>query len=200
MNNKILGSLALAGAPFFLLSGYLQPYCSFLHEQQFYGAWGIVYLTGWMCSIRGLQRLQATGSGKWGRGLLWVLLGSLGLATLSNAVQLFDPGNRSLLFIVLDAFWPVSNLLMGAAAITVAVAGRLNGWRRFVPLLAGAWLPVLVVCAAVFGRTGVTGTIAGVYSAIAWSVLALMIRSTPEAHRVVYVGRPAPATEAVPVA
>lgn len=178
MNNKILGSLALAGAPFFLLSTYLQPFFSFMHEQQFYGSWGLLYLTGWMCSIRGLQRLHATGKTRFGRSILWVLLSSLFLANLSNAYQVVLPGSRSLLFIILDSFWPLSNLLMLIVGIKVVYAKELNGWRRFVPLFVGMWLPVFFVTVHIFGRTGFSGTIGALYSAIAWSLLAIMIMKT----------------------
>lgn len=175
MNIKTLGLLALAGAPFFLLSTWLQPLFSFLQEGQFYGAWGIIYLTAWMCSIRGLQLLHATGTNRWGKAILWVQLTALLLATLSNLYQLLRPGADTTLFFALDAFWPISNALMLITGITVAAAGRLRGISRFVPLMAGLWLPVLVVCLNLFGRTGTTGYVTGIYSAIAWSLLAITI-------------------------
>lgn len=175
MNIKTLGLLALAGAPFFLLSTWLQPYFSFLHERQFYGAWSIIYITAWMCSIRGLQLLKATGTNRWGKAILWVQLTALLLANLSNLHQLLLPGADTALFFVLDAFWPISNGLMLITGITVAAAGRLRGFSRYVPLLVGLWLPVLVVCINLFGRTGTTGLVTGIYSAIAWSLLAITI-------------------------
>jgi hypothetical protein len=190
MNNKVLGSLALAGAPFFLLSSFLQPYFSFMHEKQFYGAWGIIYITAWMCSIRGLQRLNATGKTTFGKVILWIMMGALLLANLSNAYQLVAPGATSALFFILDAFWPLSNLSMLVVGITVAVAKRLKGWRRFVPLVVGLWFPVLVVCMNLFGRAGISGTIAGVYSAVAWSLLAIMVLTTKEEAAVVYEYKP----------
>jgi hypothetical protein len=191
MNNKVLGSLALAGAPFFLLSSFLQPYFQFMHEQQFYGAWGLIYLAAWMCSIRGLQRLRATGKSTFGKVLIWIMMGALVLASLSNVYKIIAPGTRSPLFILLDSFWPLSNLLMLVVGITVAAAKRLKGWKRFIPLLVGLWFPVLVVCMNVFGRDGVTGTIAGVYSAVAWSLLAIVVYTTKEEPEVVYVRKPA---------
>jgi hypothetical protein len=141
MNNRILGSLALAGAPFFMLSSFLQPYFSFMHEQQFYGAWGVIYLGAWMCSIRGLQRLKATGKSMFGKAILWIMLGALLLAALSNVYKIIEPGTRSPLFFMLDAFWPLSNLAMFVVGITVAVARQLKGWRRFIPLFAWVMVP-----------------------------------------------------------
>jgi hypothetical protein len=191
MNNRILGSLALAGAPFFMLSSFLQPYFSFMHEQQFYGVWGVIYLGAWMCSIRGLQRLKATGKSMFGKAILWIMLGALLLAALSNVYKIIEPGTTSPLFFMLDAFWPLSNLAMFVVGITVAVARQLRGWRRFIPLFAGLWFPVLVVCMNLFGRAGITGTIAGVYSAVAWSLLAFMVLTTKEEAVLVYKSSPA---------
>ncbi|HEV7332814.1 MAG TPA: hypothetical protein VGN63_17375 [Flavisolibacter sp.] len=183
MNNRTLGTLALAGAPFFLLSSFLQPYFSFLHHQQFYGLWGTIYISAWMCSVAALQRLKATGEGRFGRILLWMQLSFLLLANFSNWIQLVMPGDRSLLFIVLDSFWPLSNLLMLVVGIKVVIENRLQGWRRFVPLLVGCWFPVMIICMNLFGRGGTTGTIAAVYSAIAWSILAVMVLFTGEKAR-----------------
>lgn len=186
MNNKILGLSALAGAPFFLLSSYLQPLFSFLHEKQFYGAWSLIYITAWMCSIIGLQRLNATGKTRFGKAIPWIILVTLLLANLSNLYQIIVPGTASRLFLILDSFWPLSNLLMLVVGITVVVAKQLKGWRRFVPLLVGLWFPVLVVCMNFFGRAGVTGVIAAWYSAIAWSLLAITVLITKEAPVVIY--------------
>lgn len=185
MNIRTLGILALAGAPFFLLSSWLQPHFSFLHEKQFYGAWGIIYITAWMCSIRALQLLHATGTNLWGKAILWLQLGALLLANLSNLYQLIEPGAATPLFFFLDSFWPISNLLMLPVGITVIAAQKLTGWKRFIPLLVGLWFPVLVVCMNVFGRDGISGTIAGVYSAIAWSLLAIAILRTREKTEVI---------------
>ena len=175
MNNKSLGLLALAGAPFFLLSSFLQPYFSFLHPQQFYGIWGTIYISAWMCSILLLQRLKAMGENRFGKALLWVQLLFLLLAKLSNLYQVVLPGDRSLAFIILDSFWPLSNLLMLVVGITIAIARRLQGWRRFVPLFVGCWFPVMIISMNLFGRGGTTGTIGAVYSAIAWSLLAVAL-------------------------
>jgi hypothetical protein len=180
MNNKTLGLIALAGAPFLLLSSFMQPLFSFMPERQFYGAWSTIYVTGWMCSIYALQRLQAAGNSRFGKAITRILLVALLLANLSNLYQLILPGASTKLFFILDSFWPISNLLMLVTSVTVLVAKRLQGWRRFVPLVAGLWLPVLIVSANIFGRTGTTGTISGVYSAIAYSLMALAVLTAKE--------------------
>jgi hypothetical protein len=114
------------------------------------------------------------------------MMGFLLLANLSNAYQIIVPGSRSSLFIALDSFWPLSNLFMLFVSITIAIVGQLKGWRRFAPLVMGFWFPTLVVCMNIFGRTGITGTIAGVYSAIALSLLAWVVRTAKEEPEVVY--------------
>jgi hypothetical protein len=161
-----------------------------MHPQQFYGTWGIIYITAWMCSIRGLQRLNATGRTKFGKVLLWIMMGALLLANLSNVYQIVAPGVKSALFLILDSFWPLSNLLMLVVGITVIVAKQLKGWRRFVPLLVGLWFPVLVVCMNIFGRAGISGTIAAVYSATAWSLLAISVLTAKKEPEVVYERKP----------
>ena len=167
--------MALAGAPFFLLSVCLQPLFTSFNQSQVYGIWSTIYITAWLCSVLALIRLKATGNRPFGRTILRVLVTSLLLADLSNIYQIILPGDRSLLFVVLDAFWPISNLLMLVTGITVLKVKGLPGWHRFIPLLVGCWLPVLVLCGIIFGRTTITGTIAGAYAAIAWSLLAIVV-------------------------
>jgi hypothetical protein len=130
--------------------------------------------------------VKATGKTKFGKAILWIVLNTLLLANLSNLYQIVSPGSRSGLFLILDFFWPVSNLLMLVIGITVVAAKQVKGWQRFMPLLVGLWFPVVIVCMNLFGRAGVTGTIAGVYSAIAWSLLAIMIRTTKEEPTLIY--------------
>lgn len=60
----------------------------------------------------GLRLLEGTGSSRFGKGLLWVITGTLTLANASNLYALVAPNEKSTLFLVLDAFWPLSNLTM----------------------------------------------------------------------------------------
>jgi hypothetical protein len=177
---QTLGVLALIGAPFLLLGPLLAQGYPPLSGPWFYGVWAFVYITAWMCSIQGLRLLEATGRSRFGKGILWVITGTLVLADLSNLYALAAPGEKSALFLCLDAFWPLSNLAMLVVGIAVVAAKGLPGWRRYVPLLAGLWLPFTLAVKALMdtGTLLIDAPVVGIYSALAWSLLAVVVGTT----------------------
>jgi hypothetical protein len=180
MNNKVLGALALAGAPFLFIGFFLEFTNKQLENSWFTGFWGFIYITAWMCSIVALQKVKATGDGWFGRSIFWIILISLTVANVSNIYQWAVPENKPSFFFYIDLFWPLSNLLMMVVGITVLVAKKLNGWKRFIPLVVGLWLPIALGFMFVMGKTPLSMIIGGVYSLIAWTLLAIMVRSLPE--------------------
>lgn len=87
---------------------------------------------------------------------------------------LLQAGLKIQLYFILDMFWPVSNIWMLATGITVITANRLHGWMRYIPLVAGLWLPLHLVGLG-FGLTREVMLIGGLYSAIAWTLLGLVV-------------------------
>ncbi|HUP11658.1 MAG TPA: hypothetical protein VM187_05590, partial [Niastella sp.] len=69
----------------------------------------------------------------------------------------------------------ISNFFMLVTGITIARLGNLKGWRRYVPLAVGCWLPLGFVLWALFTRTpGVLLTLS-IYSLVMWSLMAISI-------------------------
>jgi hypothetical protein len=181
MNNKTLGTLALAGAPFLSLGVYLEElYPTALHDSWFTGACGLVYISGWSCSMIAMQRLEATGKNRFGKAVLRVILAMLLLANFSNMYQLLFPQDKSMLFWTLDVFWPLSNLMMLVVGIAVVMAKGLPGWRRYVPLAVGLWLPTALLTVQLFGRTAPVFLFGSAYSVIAWTLLAVAVLTAKE--------------------
>lgn len=179
MNNKTLGTLALIGAPFLLIGMQLEEiYKQELANTRFTGAWELIYITAWLASIVALQRMKATGTSKFGQGILWVIIGTLLLAEASNVYLLLFPKEQNTLFRILDTFWPISNLVMALVGVAVVRAKVLPGWHRFVPLLVGLWFPISILVITLWGRNQTTFLIGSIYSAIAWSLLAIVVLST----------------------
>lgn len=172
--NKLLGTVAMMASPFLFLQ-----MLSGDESNQYNTPWGglfdLLYMIGWMCSMAGLQRLQATGSKKTGNILFQVQLAFLVLANFWNIWTIFDPTNGSTLFFVLDLFWPLSNLCLLVTGIVTAVTGKLSGWKRYVVLVAGLWLPIMISSMVIFGRNSTSLLIGGAYSTIAWFVMGWMI-------------------------
>ena len=82
-------------------------------------------------------------------------------------------GSESLVFNITDAAWPLSMLWMIVLGVTVIVAKRLSGWRRFVPLLCPFWLPIAIVGSIAFGATG--GFVGGGYATVLWALLGYIV-------------------------
>ncbi len=188
MNNKTLGTLALIGAPFMWLGMHLEGTYGNLSNSWFTGVWGLLFISGWFCSIIALRRMQATGQSKFGKGILSVIMGTLVLSNLSNVYQLLLPKDKSPLFIALDAFWPISNLIMLAVGIAVIASRGLSGWRCYVPLLVGCWFPLAMVSRVLLGNWLAGFPVVGLYSAVAWTLLAVVVLTSRSSQSVIRQG------------
>jgi hypothetical protein len=174
MNHKILGVLGLIGAPFLLLDSINGGF-TVNHSSSLSGFLNFVYITGWMCSMLALKRMGAMGEKKFGKTIFVVQMCLLTLANCWNIYEWAQPYAGTRLYFFLDAFWPLSNACMLITGITIAVAGVLSGWHRYVPLVVGCWLPVGMVLWAIFSRTGGMLVAVNIYSAFAWSLMAFVI-------------------------
>lgn len=172
MTNRVLGILAMICAPALLIEGLL------LRGQESAAITGIasmVFMAGWICSNTGMRRMEATGTGTWGRAVLLIQLVGLMLAF---AFGFFEAtgllGRESTVFNLTDAAWPLSMLWMVVVGITVLRAKRLSGWQRFVPLLCPLWLLITIVASIAFGDTA--GSIMGFgYAAVLWALLGYVV-------------------------
>lgn len=172
--NKGLGAIAMMASPFLFLQ------MTTGNEGNDYnsaigGFFDLLYMIGWMCSIVGLQRLQVFGTKRTGNILLQVQLGFLFLANIWNVWVIFDPGNKSNLFFTLDMCWPLSNLCLFIIGVSIFLTGKLRGWKRYVVLFSGLWLPVAFGSMMLFGRTNTSLFIGGIHSTIAWFLMGWMI-------------------------
>ena len=180
MNNKTLGTLALIGAPFLLIGSFMEIKISALSNTWFTGLWGILYITPWMGSMIALHRAGALGTSRIGKAMPWILLTTLTIADISNIICLFGAQNKVPFFFYLDLFWPISHLLMLVVGIVAIRAGVLQGWKRYVPLAMGTWLPFALGTVAILGRTQTSFLIGGLYNAAVVILLALVVRNLPE--------------------
>jgi hypothetical protein len=166
MNTRTLGILGLIGAPFLLIdtanNGFALDQSSGIS-----GLLNFLYTTGWMCSVIALKRF--------GKIVFWVQISCLVLADCWNIYEWMQPRAETTLYFILDAFWPIGNLCMLVSGITIAAQGVLKGWRRYVPLAVGLWLPIGLVLWAIFSRTPGMLLFSGIYSTLTWSLMAIGI-------------------------
>jgi hypothetical protein len=172
--NKLLGAAAILSAPFLTLQMLVSGEGTETHTS-LEGLFDLIYMLGWMCSIVGLMRLQAAGIKKSGTRLLSIQLVLLCIANVWNIWVMVAPGYNPPLFYILDAFWPLSNLFMLVIGIVIAVRGVLTGWRRWVVLFTGCWLPIALGFLYFVGRSNISLYVGGLYSVFAWSLLGWMI-------------------------
>lgn len=196
MSQRTLGILGMIGAPFLFLTfipGLLVTEVE--QNSSMRGLFELIYMLGWMASIRGLSTLQATGTNKWGRWVLIIQLAFLSLANIWNIWNIFQPNADTVLYRILDFTWPASNVWMLVVGITIAIVNRLKGWHRWAPFLVGLWLPIGLLSIGVLGRGNASLYVAGFYSAVTWFLLAFMIWLTPLVYPVSAVKVSTPAVQ-----
>jgi hypothetical protein len=168
MNFKFAGVIAILCAPFL----YIDFATSVPNVTTWKtGLFGFIYMLGWMYSIVALRRMEILGRTRWAKIAFTVQLSLLTLAQCWNIWVIVGSGPDNILFRILDACWPLSNIWMLAIGITAVRAKKLQGWKRFIPLFVGLWFPVTVIPAMVTGYF----VLAGPYSAIAFALLGLVV-------------------------
>jgi hypothetical protein len=181
LNNRLLGTLGILGSPMLLLEGL---YVGFQQHgtDQFIGLLGVIYMTGWACSILGLRSLKAAGTGWGGNVVLMIQLIGLFLAAVwaGYHVVIPNPDTESLLYQLTDLSWPLSHIFMNVVGVAVLRARVWTGWRRFVPFLGGLALPLALLTAPVAGEVAM-GVIFGLLTTTAFASLGYAVRSSHEA-------------------
>ena len=176
MNSRTLGTIATICAPALLVEALLT---GGEERPLVVGLASMVFMAGWICSNTVMRRTRAAGTGRWGHAVLLVQLVGLVLACLFGFFEATGLlGRDDLAFNVMDAAWPLSMLWMLVVGITVVVAGRMPGWRRFVPLLCGLWLPLGIPLQMVLGDQ--VGSFMFGVSAVFWALLGYAVRGAGE--------------------
>jgi len=175
----LLGTIGIVSSPMLLIQGVRSGF-DLSTPDRVDAALGLVFLVGWACSVVALRVLRATGTGRTGAVVLAVQAAGLSLAA-SQQVQDFmlqEQKPENTLYQIANLAWPVSVLLMLVAGGLTASAGRFTGWRRWAPSLCGLALPLLLAAIAV-GRRQIGMILFGVYTTLAWALLGLAVRTTP---------------------
>lgn len=171
MSSKNLCVFALLAAPFLCIGFYVEEYYPPAANSRWTGAWGLIYMTGWMASMVILQRHRLTGNNRYSRNITWLVVYTLILANISNLWQLMAPTYKPFIFWIFDFGWPLGNILMLIVGVAVLRANRLRGWKRWVPLGVGLWLPFSFAVQ----DTPLGLHLSSIYSLVGWSLLALVL-------------------------
>jgi hypothetical protein len=176
---RLLGTLGMIGAPFFLILTICFALLGRSLEQpdRLMGAMFLVYMLGWVSSAAGMRRLRAGGDGLLGRAVLAVQWIGQMLALAWAVMLIVSPSGwqETRAFAILDASWPGSHAYMLLVGITTAVAGVWAGWRRWVPLACGLVVPVSGLVAQI--APGRNAWVFAAWTAVTWSLLGYAVRT-----------------------
>ena len=172
MNTRTLGLIGIICSPFLAVQSISFGIFEHYQDTSLSGIFGLIFMTGWYCSIVGLYKLNAAGKSKTGKSILIIQLLFLTLGEIFNIYSIIRPGSNDAFYCTLDMFWPLSNIFMFITGLVIMAAKQLHGWRRFVPLFVGLWFPITVVIARmIFGTGTTTLAIISFYSIIGWALL-----------------------------
>ncbi len=171
--NKLNAAISFIGAPCLAIDFY--------RHANSEGQWNpsiltnildILYMAGWICTMFSFIRMQVNGTKKAARILLYIQVSFLFLAGSSDLVSISKIPIPENLFFYWDLFWPLSNCMMLVTGISIAVAGRLHGWKRWIALMAGLWLPVTMFIRFYLSSSEYMAYVGGTYSLLMWGLMA----------------------------
>jgi hypothetical protein len=142
---------------------------------------GLAFQAGLFALWLTYKQTAATGSGRFGRWLLYVVFGLLVLATAWSVLHLVLPNDYAdeWWMLVLDAAWPLSMLGFLLCGIAVAVVGRWRGSLRWAPLVAESWAPVSMALIAL-APTAVSNFITPTLMIVLYGGLGLLLITRPK--------------------
>src|SRR3954465_15626526 len=115
-STRILGTIGMLASPALLIEMLLFIYVYHGESQnnRIVGLLGIIYTVGWACSLIGMRQLRVLGRNLPGHILFFIQLAGVSLAFLLSVLEIADPNpvEKSLLFGITDAAWPLSHLFM----------------------------------------------------------------------------------------
>ncbi len=184
LDHRLLGIVAMATAPAMTLEAARHGFERVANEQTdpvgalLYA----LFALGWLASVLGLWQLRATGKSRAGRALLGPTILTITLAVLQSPMDLLPIATSHPLYMVTDLAWPLSMLLTLVVGVVVALVGRLEGWKRFVPLYCGIAMPLALVFMA-FGvdMTALIPYLFDVHTVTGWALLGYVVLTTPPA-------------------
>ncbi|WP_061289490.1 hypothetical protein [Herbidospora cretacea] len=140
---------------------------------------GMLFVVGVLAWIVVVARLRLAGDGVT-RFLPYVLMATLTGAFVLNALSFGYATHDEfpLWLAVVDACWPLSQLLLLVLGIVMAVQKRLEGALRWLPLLAGAWFPV-TMAASILGGDTFSVIVSAVWLVGTFGVLGVLVAAQP---------------------
>lgn len=172
MNNKQLAIIGMAGAPFLCIGTITEILFPSLFNSRFSGAWGLVYISAWMCTLAAIYRMNVFQLYRFPKVLLLVLFGTLSLANLSNIMLVLSGRTTAPAYFFLDLSWPLSNVLMLILGVSIMPKRGIPKTLRRCIFLTGTWLPLSVVPMLFLGRSTPLFLFGAVYSLLNWGLLA----------------------------
>lgn len=178
LNHKFLGAAAIITAPFLGLQMSMNANENASIEK----IYDLIFMLGWMCGLAALIRMKAVGESLAGKIVLIMQFVLVWNTIVWNVWAIVDPGNSSDLFFILGFFWPLSHLFMLVTGTFIAIAGKMKGWRGWMPLLAGLWLPVSALIILFVYDNNRIMNIRIAYTVLAYILLGLgIVTSSPKA-------------------
>ena len=180
MNTRTLGLIAILCSPFLAIQLSIYGIFENYKATSLAGIFSLIYMTGWLCSIVGLYKLSAAGNRRIGKTIILIQLIFLSLGEIWNVYSIIIPGSTTMLYRVLDLFWPISNIFMFVTGLSVLLAKQLHGWKRFITFIVGLWFPITIaILPAIFGHGQLTVLFVSLYSVAGWSFLGFAIYQSP---------------------
>src|SRR5690606_32721353 len=138
-NVRTLGTIAMICAPALFVEGLITTVNG--PSNVTIGIASFVFMFGWICTNLAMQQMQATGTGLWGKVVLWIQLDGVVVVMLFGLIEGTDLLGVDNVIISISEMWcQLRMVYIVGVRIMPLRANRWTRWQRFVPLVSAGWL------------------------------------------------------------
>jgi hypothetical protein len=175
LNARVLGIIGIMGAPWMFIDFINNGLYDRFLATSISGIRNFMFMTGWLCSVVGLYKLEAMGTKRWQKMIVIAQIIFLFLADCWSIFEMFAPDSPSPIYYALNFLWPVAGFCMVITGTVILLAKKLRGWKRYVPLFAGLWFPETVLVYYISQNSILSLVTSGIYSTIVFSLMGFVL-------------------------
>src|SRR5690348_399251 len=126
LNHRLLGIIGIIGAPWVFIDYINNGLYEHFIATSVSGFRDFFFVTGWLCSLLGLYKLEAMGDKRWQRIIIILQILFVFLVDVWCFIEMVAPSTPSIVSFAFAFLWPLAGFFMLITGIVILLAKRLK--------------------------------------------------------------------------